>query len=124
MIKDIQLVESKYGKYDWSFNGVDVDTVIGNERIINAVKHSILLKYGELRQKLYQNKGSQLHYYIPCTNNDNNIEFIQEEIKVNCTSIDGISDAIVSVEAETLGIKIKELIVTRDDGREVVVIGG
>ena len=120
MIKDIKLTKSKDGKYDWTFQDGDVKTVIGEQRLINATKHAILLKRYELLQDLYKHKGCDVHNFIKTSGTPNAVKLCEESIILACKEIDGVKDATTTVSLDN-GIGIQELTLIKDNGEEVTV---
>ena len=93
MMKDIQLKTNGYGKYDWSFNGLDVNTITGRRQLIQSVKHAVLLRHGELVQSLYNDKGSHVHEYIYTDNHPNDLAQKEAAVEEACKSVYNISTA-------------------------------
>lgn len=120
MIKDIKLTKSRNGKYDWTFQDGDVTTVIGEQRLINATKHAILLKRYELLQDLYKYKGCDVHNYIKSNGTENAVKLCEESIILACKDIHGVKDATTTVQLDD-GISISELTLIKDNGEEVTV---
>lgn len=74
-MKDILLRRSSANTYDWAFDGVDVETVTGDMQLIQACKHAVLLRPGELEQEVYKDKGCTIYDYLLRENH----EYIAEE---------------------------------------------
>lgn len=124
MIKDIQLIKNKQnGKYDWNFNGIDLETVTGEQRIANEVIHVIMLQEHELMLQLYESKGCSAHNYIPSKFDVNTKNLIEEILTKSLLEIGGVRDAKVSIFDNTYSLNVREIRVTLENGKEVQING-
>lgn len=120
-MNDIELVKSSEGAYDWNFNGVDSVNVEGPRRYRSAVIHAIMLREEELSQSVYTEKGSTLHSLLKAKNCESINNYIRECIIGACTTIDGVSNASCTITREDNRIRISDIKLVLDDGREVNV---
>jgi hypothetical protein len=120
-MQDIELTRTGDNTYDWTLNGTDLQTVIGDLQLHGATTHAVLLKPEELRQNNYLEKGCQAHNMIRATGGESNIAFIEQSIVGVCKEIDGVYDARCTVELGDDGLAITELILIKVNGEEVLL---
>jgi hypothetical protein len=87
-------------KWDWDFNYTDLNVVHGKYQRLNAVKHAILLKNGELRQAIYTDKGSNIHDYTKMPNEELQHDLVRAALESTAEQVQGIYDAMVAVEEQ------------------------
>ena len=121
MLYDIKLSKNEDNTYDWTFNNGDIETVSGEQRLINATKHAILLKRQELRQTLYKGKGCDAQDYIKDASTNQARRMCEESITLACKEIRGVKDAITEVSSNTDEIQIHNLTLIKNNGEEVDV---
>lgn len=114
-MNDINLVKSGTG-YDWEFSVNNVSDVIGDQQLISAIIHNVLLNQYELEQEFYQGKGGNLAKYVGLPANNINKELVKSEVENMCRMIDGVFDAVASVEILDESIQINHISVTKDNG--------
>lgn len=98
--KDILLIPSKYGKYDLSFNKIDIDVVSGLDSYYNAVKMAILTGFNELTKTgnmTYVDFGCKAHDSIK-KNKTNNMEYEIETYVAQTVSDMRRTQSVESVE--------------------------
>lgn len=120
MMKDIQLVKSGANTYDWSFNGVDVNTVAGNLQLVQAVKHAVLLKPNELIQDVYKGKGCRIHNYILSGNDPDTLELKSATVEEAVKEVHNVSDAQCSITCTDYDDSIQLSVIT--DQMQVVTV--
>lgn len=120
-MQDIELTKTSDNTYDWTLNGTDLQTVIGDLQLHGATTHAVLLRPEELIQRNYLEKGCQAHRMIRATGSSTNITFIEQSIVDVCTDIDGVYDARCTVELGEDGLAITELVLIKDTGEEVLL---
>ena len=120
MMKDIQLVKSGANTYDWSFNGVDVNTVAGNLQLVQAVKHAVLLKPNELIQDVYKGKGCRIHNYILSGNDPDTLELKSATVEEAVKEVHNVSDAQCSITSTDYDNQIQLSVIT--DQMQVVTV--
>lgn len=99
-MNDIQLLKTGMGieeKYDWSFNHNDINIIRGNRQLVNAVRHAILLRQGELAQEIYQNKGCNAYEYKYDGNTRSGQIQLCGEIESAAKSVHGVYNATATV---------------------------
>lgn len=84
-------------KWDWDFGLDDVNVVHGKYQTLNAVKHAILLRRGELTQAIYHERGSTVHDYAKMANNELQHDLVQAAIESTAKEVDGVAEAMVKV---------------------------
>ncbi len=123
-MNDIQLRETtKGGKYDWNFGWNDVDTVRGTMQLVNAVRHAILLRRGELSQDLYTDKGCEAHEYIYKGNSTEEQEQEAKIIENTVESVSGVYDATCKLTTNTELETNIELNIITEEYEEVNING-
>lgn len=121
MMKDIQLVSNGNGVYDWNFVDNDLCVVNGNQRLLSAVLHAVLLHQNELDQELYMNKGCLAHDYVKELATESNIEKISDIIRTTIKEIYGVTDCTVNLNNNEGLIAISQITIQKDDGKEVII---
>lgn len=110
-MNDIQL--TKYGDYwDWKFDSRGVVNVKGVQQIINAVKHAVMLREGELEPEIYLNKG--LPEVVMQNTSQNGQKFVIDTINNEVQKIEGIQSATTEITRVGLQTKIKITIITNE----------
>lgn len=123
-MKDIQLKKNKDGDgYDWNFNGLDVETVIGEQQIINAVLHNIMLHNNELEMEIYADKGCSIYDHLPTINNSSSHKMLEEILLVSVNETEGVRESRIESKLEKDRLKIINLYVTLENGKEVRING-
>lgn len=120
-MNDILLKKIAPAVYDWTFNGVDVENVTGDQRIINNIIETILLKPYELEQSIYREEGCKAHNYIFEQDTPENLELIKNEIKISCKTVKDVRDADIKATIKNGQIET-EIIIYKEDGG-VIEIG-
>lgn len=115
-MNDIKLKYVEHGKYDWNFINGDVEDIKGDQTIINAIKHKLLLRPQELEQVLYQNQGDGAYNEINDDLTPENEKYIAEIIKTLCKEIKGVNDAEIKFETTQTEITITNITIRKDDG--------
>ena len=118
-MNDIDLVRTDNGTYDWHFDGVDVVEVGGTRRLRSAVIHDILLREDELSQSVYADKGCALYSLVKAKNSESINNYIRECIIGACTTISGVANASCTIIREDNKIRITDIRLMLEDGREV-----
>lgn len=122
MINDVILSQTSPGTYDWRFEGGDVVSGGGTDRLQSAIIHAILLELYEMETDYYELRGCKAHDYIG-EDRTEHVQILIEESIADCVrSIHGVRDAKVTVmgEANTVNVRI---IILQDDGTEVLFDG-
>lgn len=122
-MNDIKLSHNGDGTYDWSFTTTDVENVTGARQTISSVIHAIMLRYDELIQAPYQDKGCHLHEYVKLPYTPELQSMLKDTTVQTATSIWNITDAEVTYIGETGRDYDITLTVKRDDGLEVIING-
>lgn len=120
-MKDIELVRSGVGTYDWRFSMGDLSVVNGIIALRNSVIHAVLLHLGELSQEVYKNKGSLAYSYAKAKDTETNRKYIEESLTATIKEVDGVYDAKVKVETKNAYTLVSEVTITRNNGDEVVI---
>lgn len=118
MIKDVELTRTQTG-YDWKFNGTDISTVGGIQRLKSALINAVYTRFGELSMEAYLEHGSHMFDYIRAKNSSQNMEYVREAVILACKSVDGVEDTQVELHRTEEGIMIDEVIIMTSAGVEV-----
>lgn len=93
-MNDIRLIHTtEPHKWDWAFGWNDVDVVRGDLQLVNAVKHAVLLRRGELLQEVYSTKGCTVADHVYRANSDVEREEEAQSIEIAATSVNGVYSA-------------------------------
>ena len=84
-------------KYDWNFGFNDLDVCRGNSQLVNAVRHAVLLRPGELLQESYQGRGCEAHTHALKANTPTGEQLVLRSIEASAKEVDGIYSAQASV---------------------------
>ena len=122
MIKDIELIQTDTGGYDWNFTVDDLVVARNNNRIRSAVVHAVMLKPYELENNEYATAGNTAHEYVLEKNTEHVNDLIKDGIKSAVEEIAGISDATVEVTSNNTSISVN-IIVLKNNGEEVAIDG-
>lgn len=120
MINDIQLKPTEDGTFDWNFIGNDIENVNGNQRLLSAVVHAVLLRKNELEQNVYSDKGCTAHEYQKLLATPENLDKVAQAIRAEIVNVPGVSDA--SVEMKDM-VTIHRIVILKNDGKEVMING-
>ena len=122
-MNDIRLIKQNTPdeKYDWSFEFNDLDIVRGKMQLINAVRHAVLLRPGELVQDPYQLHGCPAHDYILLGNTTNGQIQVCNHIEASAKEVQGVYNATARVaESTDEDFKVTLTLIT-DDMEEVTL---
>lgn len=102
-MNDIRLIKQNTPdeKYDWSFEFNDLDIVRGKMQLVNAVRHAVLLRPGELVQDPYQLHGCMAHDYILLGNTTNGQVQVCNHIEACAKEVQGVYNATARVAEYT-----------------------
>lgn len=121
-MNDIQLIPNELGdKLDWNFNEYDVVDVNGNSALVSALKHKIMLRWGELEQELYSDKGSRLYETIKYADTESAENVVREILEATIKETIGIADAKVKVASKEHMTYIQEVIIVKNNGEEIEI---
>lgn len=121
-MNDIELIRNRNGKtFDWHFINGDINVVNGDNALRNSVIHAVLLKYGELQQEIYKNKGSRVHEFIRAKPSKTMLDYMAEAIKAAIKELPGVYDAKVIVVTDNISKAISDITVIKNDGSEVII---
>jgi len=84
-------------KYDWNFGFNDLDVCRGNSQLVNAVRHAVLTRPGELVQEAYQDSGCEAHNYALLANTQTGEQYVLRSLEATAKNVDGIYSAQASV---------------------------
>ena len=115
-MNDIQLTKVSGNTFDWSFKDNDLENVIGYQQLISAITHTIFLKYGELEQIMYRDKGTNVHNYTGKACNEITAELIKNELEQQVEQIIGVENEDILIDHEEDMIFIKRIDVTTTNG--------
>ena len=118
-MKDIKLTNTGDGTYDWTFKNNDLEVVNGVTGLRNQVIHALLLKRDELRASVYEGKGSFLEDYVKMKNSEKNKELVKNSLEATVNEIDGVYASNVTVDVVDGQLLVADVVLVRDDGREV-----
>ena len=122
MIKDIELIQTDTGGYDWNFTVDDLVIARNNNQIRSAVIQAVMLKPYELENEEYVTMGNTAHNYVLDKPTSHVQDLIQEGIKSAVEEIAGITDAEIELSSNDGNTSIN-IIVMKDDGEEVAIDG-
>ena len=121
-MNDIELIPNNNG-WDWNFTNNSVNNVIGEQRIISAIRHAVLLNEYELEQEIYSEEGCASNKYIKLPLNDSTRTLITENIRIVCKKIVGVQDVNVELGEEDGIIIITKIICQLTNGKKVEIDG-
>ena len=114
---------AQVGCFDWTFNNSDIVNIIGDMQIKNAVLHAVFLKYNELEQAFYENKGNKAYNYInqiittdDTKSNNQTQKIIETELKTVIEQINNVKTAEIKTEIKNNKILINKIKITKNDG--------
>lgn len=122
MIKDIELIQTDSGGYDWSFNLDDLNTVQYDKQLESAVVHAVMLKPYEVESNEYLFKGNTAYNYLLDKPTEHVLKLIEDGIKTSCEEIKGVSDAKIEVTNNETTVSIN-IIILKNNGEEVLIDG-
>ena len=120
-MKDIELESVGEGVYDWKFTNNDISVVNGNQRLLSAVIHSIMLNRNELEQSIYIDKGCMAHEYVKQNATEENLEKVSSTIRASINELHGVTDSSIQVAQKDNTITISKITIQKTDGTEVVI---
>ena len=102
-MNDIRLIKQNDvdEKYDWSFDFNDLAVCRGRMQLVNAVRHAVLLRPGELIQDSYTLKGCMAHDYVLLGNTTNGQVQVCNHIETSAKSVEGVYNATARVVTST-----------------------
>lgn len=118
-MKDITLTNTGDGTYDWTFMDNDLEVVNGVTGLRNQVIHAVLLRRDELDAGIYTGKGSFLEDYVKMKNSEKNKELVKNSLEATINEIDGVYASNITIDIVDGQLLIADVILIRDDGREV-----
>lgn len=125
MVRDVWLTHTTDSDlWDWDFGLHDIHSVGGDDALITAIIHAVLLRKNELKQVLYEDRGSTIHDYTPQPLRSVECEMVAEALKITVTQIQGINDALVTIIQDHDDMSITaDVTVLTTDGKEIEVNG-
>ena len=121
-MNDIELKRNlNSNTFDWRFVMGDVSVVNGVQALRNSVIHAVMLKYDELEQELYKNKGSRVHEFIRAKPSKTILDYMAEAIKAAVKELPGVYDATVTIQTDSVSKAISDITIIKDDGSEVII---
>lgn len=121
-MNDIQLKKSSNNTYDWEFRNGDLVDVVGDARLVSAIRHALLLKSNELEQVAYTGQGNKLTDIIKSNDVNSAEEIVKETFEQTLRAITGIQDATVTLiirDDATINITLAKII--KDNGEEIEI---
>lgn len=123
-MKDIQLRKNSTGiGYDWNFNHFDVETINGEQAVVNSVIHNIMLHNNELLQDTYTDKGCSVYDHLPLPSNTKSKDMLTEIIRTSILETEGVREAKVELNIKYGELEITDLQITLENGKEVRING-
>lgn len=118
-MKDIKLTNTGNGTYDWTFKDNDLEVVNGVLDLRNQVIHAVLLRRDELDAGIYTGKGSVLEDYVKMKDSEKNKEFLKNSLEATVNEIGGVYASNITVDVVDGQLLVADVVLVRDDGREV-----
>ena len=118
-MKDIALTSNGDGTYDWTFKNNDLEVVNGVLDLRNQVIHAVLLRRDELDAGIYTGKGSVLEDYVKMKNSEKNKELLKNSLEATVNEISGVYASNITVDVVDGQLLVADVVLVRDDGREV-----
>lgn len=118
-MKDIALTSNGDGTYDWTFKNNDLEVVNGVLDLRNQVIHAVLLRRDELDAGIYMGKGSVLEDYVKMKDSEKNKELLKNSLEATVNEISGVYASNITVDVVDGQLLVADVVLVRDDGREV-----
>lgn len=118
-MKDIALTSNGDGTYDWTFKNNDLEVVNGVLDLRNQVIHAVLLRRDELDAGIYTGKGSVLEDYVKMKDSEKNKELLKNSLEATVNEISGVYASNIAVDVVDGQLLVADVVLVRDDGREV-----
>lgn len=121
MMNDIELIPTEEGFFDWNFDNGKISNVTGDQQLISAVTHTLMLHFGELEQEVYTNNGCNVYDYLKLPMTNRTRELIKGEIENSCRLVKGVKDVSVEVEAINIDTFKASITITKANGGVIIV---
>lgn len=118
-MKDIALTSNGDGTYDWTFKNNDLEVVNGVLDLRNQVINAVLLRRDELDAGIYTGKGSVLEDYVKMKDSEKNKELLKNSLEATVNEIGGVYASNITVDVVDGQLLVADVVLVRDDGREV-----